>query len=111
MTAIYLGLVLLTLVFLKDVSFILQIVVDNRSIKMGGTGTFHCISTMSIQIYFIKIDMNDLLITCIPVVQDRIIYMWVFVSKCFRNSDDFHDKIGKSWNHITLMTWWDKYIY
>ena len=83
MTAIYLGLVLLTLVFLKDVSFILQIVVDNRRIKMVGTGTFHCISTMSIQNYFIKIDTNDLLITCITVVQDRKTYLWVFVSNWF----------------------------
>ena len=80
MTAIFLGLVLLILVSLKEVAFRLQIVVYNGRIKMGGTGTFHCISTMNIHIYFIKIYMNDLQPTCIPVVQDRKTYMWVFVS-------------------------------
>ena len=82
MTTIYLGLVLLTSVFLKYVVFILQTVVDGGKIKMGGTGTFHCISTMNIQIYYIKIDMNDILLTCIPVVEDRRLYLWVFVSNC-----------------------------
>ena len=111
MIAIYLGLVLLTLIFLKEVAFILQLVVDDGKIKMGGAGTFHCISTMSLHIYFIKIDINDLLLTCISVVQDIKTYVWVFVSNCFWNSENFHDNIGKSWNHITLMTWWDTYIH
>ena len=111
MTTIYLGLVLLTSVFLKYVVFILQTVVDGGKIKMGGTGTFHCISTMNIQIYYIKIDMNDILLTCIPVVEDRRLYLWVFVSNCLWQSENFHDNIGKLWNHITLMTSWDTYIH
>ena len=108
-TSIYLGLFLLTLVLLNDVALILQLVVDNKRIKMGGTGNFHCISTTNIQIYFIKIDMNDLLLTCIPFVQDRKIYLWVFVSNCFWHSDNLHDNTGNSWNHIKLRTWWDTY--
>ena len=75
MTAIYLGLVLLTLIFLKVVTFILQIAVDDGKIKMGVAGTFHCISTMSLHIYFIKIDINDLLLACISVLQDRKTYL------------------------------------
>ena len=54
MTDIYLGLVLLILVFLKDLAFRIQIVVDDGKIKMGGNGTFHCISTMSLHIYLSK---------------------------------------------------------
>ena len=75
MTAIYLGLVLLISVSLKGVAFRIQIVVDDGKIKMGGNGTFHCISTMSLHIYFIKIDINDLLLTCRAVVQDRKTYL------------------------------------
>ena len=71
------------LIFLKDVAFRLQLIVDDGKIKMGGTRTFHWISTMSLHRYFIKIDINDLLLTCISVVQDRKTYVWVFVSNCF----------------------------
>ena len=88
-TANYLGLVLLTLVFLKNVAFIRQLVVDDGKIKMGGTGTFYCIPTMNIHIYFIKIDKDELLLSCIPVVEDRKTSVWVFVSNCFRNSEKF----------------------
>ena len=50
---------------------------------MGGTGTFHFISTINIHISFIKIDRDDLLLTCIPVVEDRKTYVWVFLSNYF----------------------------
>ena len=50
--AIYLGLVLLTLVSLKYVAFIWHLVVDDERIKIGGTATFHWISTINIQIHF-----------------------------------------------------------
>ena len=110
-TAIYLGLVLLTLVFLKDVAFIWQLAVDNGRMKMGGTWTFHCISTMNIHVSFIKMDRDYLLLSCIPVIENRNRYMWVFVSNFFLNSENLHDNIGKSWNHTTLMMWRDTYIY
>ena len=65
---------------------------------------------MNIHIYFIKIDKDELLLICIPVVEDRKTYVWVFVSNCFRNSENLPDNMGKSWNHITLMTGFDTYI-
>ena len=63
---------------------------------MGGTGTFYCIPTMNIHVYFIKIDKDELLLSCIPVVEDRKTSVWVFVSNYFRNSENLHDNIGKS---------------
>ena len=51
---IYLGLVWLTLVFLKCVTFIWNLVFDYRRVKMGGTVTFNYVSTMKKQFFLSK---------------------------------------------------------
>ena len=67
------------------IKYMCRLIVDDGKIKMVGAGTFHCISTMSLHIYFIKIDIFDILLTCISVVQDRKTYLCGYLYQIFLN--------------------------